>query len=135
MYIKKIILAIALIGLVIAGFFANFVYKATLKPNTSFNNEKAYIYIPSDATYDSVKEQLKPLLKDIESFDALANRKKYITNVKSGRFIIKKDMSNNDIINSIRSNNIPLKIAFNNQESLEKLAGRIATQIETDSFP
>ena len=74
------------------------------------------------------------MLKDIESFDALANRKKYITNVKSGRFIIKKDMSNNDIINSIRSNNIPLKIAFNNQESLEKLAGRIATQIETDSL-
>ena len=44
-----------------------------------------------------------------------------------------KGMSNNDIINSIRSKNLPIKVSFNNQETLEKLAGRIATQIEADS--
>jgi UPF0755 protein len=43
-------------------------------------------------------------------------------------------MSNNSIINSIRSKNVPVKLAFNNQESLKKLAGRIATQIEADSL-
>ena len=42
-------------------------------------------------------------------------------------------MSNNDIINAIRSQNIPIKVSFNNQETFEKLAGRIATQIEADS--
>ena len=134
MYIKKILLAIALIGLVIAGYFAFFVYNAMLKPNTAFNNETAYIYIPTNATYAEVREQLEPLLKDIDSFDALAIQKKYTTNIKAGRFPVKKGMSNNDIINSIRSNNLPIKLSFNNQERIEDLAGRIAQQIEPDSL-
>ena len=43
-------------------------------------------------------------------------------------------MTNNDIINSIRSQNIPIKITFNNQHSLEVLAKRISNQIEPDSL-
>ena len=42
-------------------------------------------------------------------------------------------MSNNDIINTLRSNNIPVNVSFNNQESIEKLAGNISRQIEADS--
>ena len=134
MYIKKILTAIALIGLVVAGYFAYFVYNAMFKPNTNFNNETAYIFVPTNAKYSEVREQLEPLLKDIKSFDALAKQKKYDTNIKAGRFPIKKGMSNNDIINSIRSNNLPLKLSFNNQERIENLAGRIAQQIEPDSL-
>ena len=134
MYIKKILLAIVLIGLVVAAYFANFVYKAMLKPNTAFNNETAYVYIPTNATYQEVRKQLEPLVKDIDSFDDLAKQKKYITNIKAGKYAIKKGMSNNDIINSIRSNNLPIMLSFNNQDSLEKLAGRISSQIEADSL-
>ncbi|MEC3907659.1 endolytic transglycosylase MltG [Tamlana sp. 2201CG12-4] len=134
MYIKKILLAIAVIGLIVAAFFANFVYKAMLKPNTAFNNESAYIFIPSSANYQEVRVQLESLLEDIESFDDLAEQKKYINNVKAGRFEIRKGMTNNDIINSIRSKNLPIKLSFNNQETLEKLAGRVARQIEADSL-
>ena len=132
-YIKKILLVILIIGLIVAAFFANFVYKAMLKPNTAFNNESAYIFVPTDATYQEVREQLEPLLEDIDSFDDLAAQKKYTTNIKAGRFEIKKGMTNNDIINSIRSKNLPITVAFNNQETLEKLAGRVANQIEADS--
>ncbi|NRA92891.1 MAG: endolytic transglycosylase MltG [Psychroserpens sp.] len=134
MYIKKILWAVALIGLVVAGYFAHFVYSAMFEPNTSFNNNEAYIYIETGADYNSVRSQLEPLLEDIDKFDALASQKKYTTNIKAGRFMIKKGMSNNDIINSIRSNNLPIKLSFNNQESLEKLAGRISKQIEVDSL-
>jgi len=134
MYFKKILLSIALLGLVVAAYFAYFVYSAMFKPNTAFNNESAYIYIPTNATYDYVHEQLEPLLKDIHKFDALAKQKKYISNVKAGRYVIIKGMNNNDIINSIRSNNLPIKISFNNQENIKKLAGRISKQIEADSL-
>jgi UPF0755 protein len=134
MYIKKILIAIAVIGLVAGVFFANFVYNAMLKPNTAFNNEKAFIYIPSNANYSDVREQLEPLLIDIESFDDLAEQKKYTTNIKGGKYAIAKDMTNNDIINSIRSGNIPIKVSFNNQSTLEKLAGRISKEIEADSL-
>jgi UPF0755 protein len=134
MYFKKILLSIALLGLVAAAFFAYFVYSAMFKPNTAFNNESAYIYIPTNASYDYVREQLLPLLIDIDKFDALAKQKKYVTNVKAGRYIIKKGMNNNDIIISIRSNNLPIKVSFNNQETLKKLADRISIQIEADSI-
>ena len=44
-------------------------------------------------------------------------------------------MSNNDIVNMLRSGNqTPLKVSFNNQDTLEKFAGRIAEQLETDSI-
>lgn len=134
MYIKKILWAIALIGLIIFAAIAYYIYGAMFQPNTKFNNDTAYIYVPSDATYEEVRAQLIPLLDDIDTFDALANQKKYTTNIKAGRFAISKGMNNNEIINSIRSRNIPIKIAFNNQHSLEDLAGRIGTQINADSL-
>lgn len=134
MYIKKILLGIVLIGLVISAYFAYYVYNAMFVSNTSFSNDVAYIHVPTNGTYADVREQLLPLLKNIETFDALANQKKYTSNIKAGRYAIKKGMNNNDIINSIRSNNIPVKVSFNNQESLEKLAGRISAQIEADSI-
>lgn len=134
MYIKKILIAIVLIGLVVAGFIAYTIYQTMFVSNTAFNNELAHIYIPTNATYKEVREELEPLLKDIDKFDALAERKKYTTNIKAGKYAIKKGMNNNDIINSIRSNNIPVKLSFNNQESLERLAGRVSTQIEADSL-
>jgi len=133
MYIKKILLAILVIGLIVAAFFANFVYKAMLKPNTTFNNDTAYIYIPSNASYEEVRNQLEPLLDDIESFDDLAEKKKYIDNVRGGKYAIKKAMTNNDIINAIRINDLPIKVSFNNQSTLEKLAGRVSKEIEADS--
>lgn len=134
MYIKKILWAVAFIGLIAAAIFAYYIYGAMLKPNTAFSNEKAFIYVPTDASYNDVRSQLEPLILDIDSFDALAEQKKYTTNLKAGKFEIKKGMNNNDIINSIRSKNLPISIAFNNQEALTKLAGRIATQIEADSL-
>lgn len=134
MYIKKILWAIALIGLAVAAYFAYYVYSAMFKPNTAFNNDEAYIYVSSNASYKDVKEQLEPLLIDMDKFEALAKRKQYNTNFKAGRYVITKGMNNNEIINSIRSKNLPIQIAFNNQESLQKLASRIATQIEADSL-
>lgn len=134
MYIKKILVAISLVGILVAAYFAYFVYNAMLKPNTAFNNDEAYILISKDDTYEDVKTQIAPLLLDVDAFNDLAEQKKYNTNVKSGRFAIKKGMNNNDIINSIRSKNLPIKIAFNNQERLENLAGRIASQIDVDSL-
>ncbi|WP_111683017.1 endolytic transglycosylase MltG [Winogradskyella tangerina] len=134
MYIKKILWAIALIGLVIFGVIAYYIYGAMFQPNTKFTTDEAYIYVPTGANYTQVRNQLEPLLDDMDSFDALASQKKYTSNVKAGRFMISKGMNNNDIINSIRSKNLPIKVSFNNQHNLEDLAGRISKQIEADSL-
>lgn len=134
MYIKRILLIIALAGIVVCGIFAYNVYTAIFSPNTAFENEEAYLFIASGATFDDVRDDIAPLLQDVDAFASVAERKGYTSNIKSGRFVIKKGMNNNDIINTIRISNTPVKIAFNNQERIENLAGRIATQIETDSL-
>nr|WP_299344282.1 endolytic transglycosylase MltG [Allomuricauda sp.] len=133
MYLKKVLWAAALLGLAVCGFLAYQIYAAIFNPNTSFQNEEAFVYINSNASFQEVKEQLQPLLKDVSSFHSVAERKGYINNIKGGKYAIKKGMNNNEIINSLRSNNIPIRISFNNQESLQSLAGRIAEQIEADS--
>lgn len=51
MYIKKILWAIALIGLVIFGVIAYYIYGAMFEPNTKFKDEVLYIEIPSGANY------------------------------------------------------------------------------------
>lgn len=135
MYIKKILWVIALIGLAVAAYFAYFVYRAMFISNTDFDTDTAHVYIRSTDTYNDVRIQMDSLLKDIDKFDALAERKGYVNNIKPGHFIIEKGMNNNDIINSIRSRNLPITVSFNNQESIEKLAGRISDQIEADSIP
>lgn len=134
MYFKKIILAIAIIGLIVGGIFTYMVYGAFFTPNTTFNNEEAFIYIPSDANFGNVKEALKPLVKDFKSFESAAQKKGYISNIKAGKYAIKKGMNNNEIINTLRSKNTPIKLAFNNQETIADLASRVASQIEADSL-
>ncbi len=130
---KKIVVFSLLIGLVVLALFSSFIYKAMFKANTSFTKKEHYIYIPTNSNYTTVRTILKPFLKNISSFDALAKRKKYTQNVKPGRYKITKGMNNNQIINTIRSKNLPVSVSFNNQNSLEKLAGRVAAQIEPDS--
>ena len=134
MYIKRILLTIVLAGLIGAGAFAYMVYSTLFTPNTAFNNEKAYVYIPSDASFPELKLLLQPLLENLDTFEAAAERKKYANNIKGGKYALRKGMNNNDIVNTLRSENLPVKVSFNNQESLAKLAGRISTQIEADSL-
>ncbi|NNE77667.1 MAG: endolytic transglycosylase MltG [Pricia sp.] len=134
MYIKRILIFILLIGLVVGGIFAYRVYDAIFSPNTTFNNEEAIVYIPSDADFSAVKDLLTPLLDDVGTFEQVAQRKGYASNIRAGKYAIKKGMNNNEIINSLRSSNIPVKVAFNNQETVHDLAGRISMQIEADSI-
>ncbi len=133
MYIKKILLAIVGIGLVVGGLFAYKVYDAFFPPNTNFDSEKIMVYVRSEADFNEVKDTLSHYLEDMETFERAAERKGYATNVKGGKYAIHKGMNNNDIINSMRIGNIPIKVSFNNQERVENLAGRIASQIEPDS--
>lgn len=133
MYIKKIVLAIVGIGLVLGGIFAYMVYGAFFSPNTGFDGEEIILHIRSDADFNEVKDSLSGYLKDMETFGQAAQKKGYSSNIKAGRYAIMKGMNNNEIINSLRSNNLPVKVSFNNQERVENLAGRIATQIEADS--
>lgn len=133
MYIKKILLIVALLGLVGLAGFSYYIYDVIFSSNTAFSEKTVDVYIPTGASFAEVREELSPYLEDEKEFDLVAQKKGYTSNIKSGRFILKKGMSNNDIVNTLRSTNEPVWVTFNNQERLEDLAGRIAGQIEADS--
>lgn len=132
--LKKVVLATVLLGLVIMAGFAYYVYSSVFTKNTAFTNGEAHIYISTGANFNEVLDQIEPLVDNIDSFVAVAKRKGYPENVKPGHYIIKQGMNNNDIINTIRSTNIPIQVKFNNQERLENLAGHLSRQMEPDSL-
>lgn len=134
MYIKKILVAASVVGLLVLGGVSLYIYNVIFTPNTSFETDTTSVYVSTGSTLQEVVNQLYPLLKDTENFITVAKKKGYASNVKPGHFVLKKDMNNNEIINTLRSRNIPIKVSFNNQHRLENLAGRVAEQIEADSL-
>lgn len=134
MYIKRLLLIVVFLGLIGGGIFAYMVYDSFFLPNTRFNNEDAFVIISSEADFAEVKGMMEPLLKDIDAFEAVAKRKQYANNIRPGKYRIAKGMNNNEIVNALRIGNIPVKVSFNNQETLPLLAGRVASQIEADSL-
>ena len=78
MYIKRILLGIALVGLIGGGIFAYLVFGTFFTPNTNFNNDEAIVFIPSNASVSDLEERLAPLLEDFGSFKSAAERKGYI---------------------------------------------------------
>ena len=65
-------------------------------------------------------------------FEVIAKRRSYPENVKAGRFLLKKGMSAFQLVAAMRRN-VPVKLAFNNQERLENLCERLSSQIEPDT--
>lgn len=134
MKLKHVLLIIAGLGLMLAAAITMVMYGIFFTPNTKFQDQKADVYIPTNASFETVMDILEPLLDKMDKFESAANKKGYSELVKSGKFELKKGMNNNEIINSLRSRNIPVKLSFNNQETLADLAGRVSLQIEADSI-
>ena len=131
---KKIGVIIILIIVAVLGIFAYKVYHTLLVPNTNFSTEREEIFIHTNTSFSELLIQLRPFLKNEKTFVEVASQKGYSNKVKAGRYFLVRGMNNNEIVNTLRSGNIPIKVAFNNQERIENLAGRIAQQIEADSI-
>jgi UPF0755 protein len=129
---KKIVGILFLLVVIIAAGFGYFIYKKAFTDNTNFPEKEVYVKIPTGSSYEKVIEIIKPYVKVIKNFELVAQKRSYKEHVYPGRFLFTKGMNSYNMITSLR-HNVPLKLAFNNQESLEKLVSRISSQIEIDS--
>ncbi len=130
---KKIIsiVAVAFIsGLLIYGLILS---QQIFSDNTQFSEKEVYVHIPTGSNYEDAKKIIAPYVKDMDRFEMVANKRNYPDNVKPGRFLFTKGMNSFELVQSIRLN-VPVDLAFNNQERLEDFAGRIGSQIEADSL-
>lgn len=134
MYRGKIFLFISIIGVILGGSFIFYFYQVFFWSNTAFENDSSYLFIDHDDSIDSLSINLSPLLKSVDLFRIAAEKKGYASRLRSGKFKLLRGMNNNEIINELRGNPLPVKVTFNNQERIENLAGRIAEQIEPDSL-
>jgi UPF0755 protein len=131
--LKKIISIVAVVvvtGLIIYGFI---LVRNIFTENTKFTEREVFINIPTGVNYEEVKVIIAPYIEDMERFEMVASKRNYSENVKPGRFLFTKGMNSYDLVKSLRYN-IPVKLAFNNQERLENFAGRVGSQIEADSL-
>lgn len=130
---KKIISIAAIViisGLIIYGFV---LIGQIFSNNTKFSKDEVYVHIPTDATYEQVLDSVALYVTNLDRFEMVANKMSYPENVKSGRFLLTKGMNSYELVKAMR-NNIAVKLAFNNQERIENLAGRVGSQIEADSL-
>ena len=132
MYLKRIFFLTILIGLIFMGSFSFYVFQVMFSSNTNFSEKHKYIYIKTGSNYSDFTKQIKPLLINSDYFDILAKRKSF--KPKAGKYIIKKNMSNNEIINALRSTNLTVNVVFNNIKNINQFAGIISKQIELDSI-
>jgi UPF0755 protein len=71
------------------------------------------------------------LLKRPKDFNWTAKKKNYPNHINPGRYILKKRMSSNELINKLRSGEQePVLVTFNNIRTLKELSQRLAEQIE-----
>lgn len=135
--LKKIILwfcIILTIAAVIAGYFA---YTWTYKPNVSLGQDTSkIIYIPTGSTYEDVLRILteNDILKNTESFNRLAEFKKYKSRIKPGKYKIQNNTNNNDLIKMLRSGKQEtVTFTFTNIRKKEELISRVGKKLEADS--
>jgi UPF0755 protein len=117
----------ALVLLVVIVVFVKF-----FTSNTTFEKAEVYVQVPTGSTYKDVEKVVSPYVKNMSDFEFIANRRSYPDNVKPGRFLLKKGMSAFQLVSAMRRN-VPVKLAFNNQERLEDLCERLSSQIEPDT--
>ena len=103
---------VALLGLVICGGLFYKIYGIINNDNTKFESDTVTIFIPTGSDLSDVERILNPYLKSMEDFHALAPRKKYDASVKAGKYILKRGMTNNQIIGVLRNGNgnTPVKV-------------------------
>ncbi|MGX7666923.1 endolytic transglycosylase MltG [Flavobacterium pedocola] len=130
---KRLISIISVVILLAATAVGVVVYIKAFTGNTKFNEDEVFVYVPTNSTYEDVKKIMEPYVENMDKFSFVAEKRGYAANVNPGKFLLTKGMSSFGIVSSLR-HNVPVKLAFNNQESLSKLVQRISTQLEPDSL-
>jgi UPF0755 protein len=134
----KIVLLTGVILLIAFTIIAFYFYQKIYSNNVNLLGRKTYVlYIGTGSNFNNVLDSLSKnkVLIDMNSFKWVAEKKKYTSRIKPGRYEIKQGFSNNSIINMLRiGNQKPVMLTFNSIRTKYELAGKISKQLEFDSL-
>lgn len=125
--------------MVVAGAIGWSYYSKIFLPNVDADGETEYLYIATGSDENAVLDSLisMDVLKNVDSYQWMAEKKNYQgRNVVPGKYPIHDGMSNNELLNHLRAGNgrVDVALQFNQLQTKEQLAGRLAQQIEPDSI-
>ncbi len=131
----KIVVRLFLLCVVFGLLVGSVVYFFVFLPNTQIKDNGIFM-IRKGEPFDTVATHLqeKGYLRNVYTFRKVAALKKYPERVKSGRYKLADGMSNNELIDLLRSGRQqPVHFTFNNLRTLNQLAGIASRQLSIDS--
>jgi len=132
---KRLILTIFYIVL-FAGFVLTIALWAIVLRQNVKAGELVRIFVPAGSDFSALVDTLENagILRSRNSFVITSQLKSFGRSVKPGSYVIEPGMSNNNMVNLLRSGRqSPVNVTFNNIRTLDELAGRVGGQIEADS--
>lgn len=134
-------MAVAVITLLLIGVVTTLVglpyYNKLFKVNVRSDIPRDFLlYVPTGSTFADVMDSLvhHNILVDTALFRSAAEFHKYDDHVKAGRYPIKPGMTNRQLIVSLRSQNIPVRLTINKKRTVDDFVAYIAPRFEfTDS--
>jgi UPF0755 protein len=127
---------VVFLGLLVTILVVYNLYSRVFVSNISMDKDQEIFYISTGSGFDDVMAGLKEkgIIEDFKSFEWVAHKKGYDQQVKPGRYKIRNGISNNELVNMLRSGNQdPVMVVFNNMRSLDNLAGKVSNYLEADS--
>jgi UPF0755 protein len=130
----RYIIYVILIIFILAGIQLGRMYHQIYGPNTKTPQRKDFLlYIPTGSVYEDVINSLEKnkIIRDKKTFDWAAKKKNYAGHIHPGCYRVRYNMSNNELINMLRSGiQEPVKLVINMARTPEEFAEKISTQIE-----
>ncbi|MDH5382523.1 MAG: endolytic transglycosylase MltG [Cyclobacteriaceae bacterium] len=132
-------LALFLVATIMSISFGFYGFQITFSPNILVDKDSRPIIIHNDATFKDIQDLLYRggYVNDLVSFSFLSKIMKYDKNIKPGRYILERDMTNIAAIRLLRAGErAPVNITFNNVRLIEDLGARITKNlmISEDEF-
>lgn len=133
----RISMLVVFLGLVIMVLVVYKLYSRVFVPNVVLDTAHELFYIPTGSDFEDVYTGLEEqgIVENLRSFNWVAMKKGYDNKVKPGRYKIRNGLSNNELVNMLRSGNQdPVMVVFNNVRSLNHLSGKVSQYLEADSL-
>lgn len=138
MFKNKKVLAYLLVAVsTIAATLAFYFWQVAYSPNLNVDGKQKFVlYVPKNSTYESLMDTLHKhkIINDEMAFGFMTKRMGLRESLRPGRYEIKPNAANKEIISKIRSGNQdPVKLTFNNIRTKDDLIKKIGTKLDFDS--
>ncbi|MGB0178339.1 MAG: endolytic transglycosylase MltG, partial [Owenweeksia sp.] len=132
---RKAIIIIILLLLAAGAYWGYGYYRKVFLPNVALEQDFELL-IHSGAGFEAVMDSLAKngVLKDMKGFKWVAHKKDYPERIRPGRFLVKPGMSNNELVNKLRSGaQDPVRLVLHDVSGVYELAGKLSRKLEPDS--